>query len=448
MKKNSLENIVLLLISLFMGLQQVEAKPFKRGGVWYDLMSYYTGESGSPVQVYAYKVVRPPSGEEPYVGEISIASEVTDPDPLYEDFIGKSLPVAAIDGLAFRDCVNITRVSLPSSLIGILSGAFMGCENLTQIQIPRSVQIIESYVFNGCNSLTSIEIPNSVEDYSADLTSCEGLTEVIFEDGEKPLNLNSTKIGGKNVKTLYWGRNIEKSMYGETFATLGGEALEKVTIGGSVTFLPAGAFQSCTNLKEVIWKNSLKEIGRATFYKCTALESIDLPSGLQVIGKNAFDNCTNLQRVNSQQDGQFIIPNGVVKVLSYAFDGCSSLREVIIPSTCEEIASSAFRNISTITKVTCRAETPPVISDFTFTPATYNKATLVCPSPDSYSVADGWKNFFNIISEVEDLVSVSAPRTDISQKGNHVYDLSGRRIHHINSAPKGLYIVNGRAVVK
>jgi hypothetical protein len=63
---------------------------------------------------------------------------------------------------AFSDCVNITSIVIPDSVISINSYAFNNCNGLARVEIPDNVTTVGDYAFYGCTSLTSVVIGNSV----------------------------------------------------------------------------------------------------------------------------------------------------------------------------------------------------------------------------------------------------------------------------------------------
>lgn len=74
---------------------------------------------------------------------------------------------------------SATSVTIPSSVIGIRSGAFGNCLNLTSVTIPNSVTYINAYAFHDCCSLGSITIPYSVTSIGDDVFSrCSSLTSL------------------------------------------------------------------------------------------------------------------------------------------------------------------------------------------------------------------------------------------------------------------------------
>ena len=126
---------------------------------------------------------------------------------------------------AFRDCSNLTSVTIPNSVTTIGNSAFSGCRSLTSVTIPNSVTKIGDYAFSGCSALTSVTIPNSV-----------------------------TEIGGSAFE--------------------GCSALTSVTIPNSVTTIGMQAFNNCSALTSVTIPNSVKNIGIIAFANCTRITQI------------------------------------------------------------------------------------------------------------------------------------------------------------------------------
>ena len=63
---------------------------------------------------------------------------------------------------AFRQCKNLTNITIPQNVIWIEEYAFSGCNSLNDIIIPKDVTWIGDSAFSQCNNLTNIIIPNGV----------------------------------------------------------------------------------------------------------------------------------------------------------------------------------------------------------------------------------------------------------------------------------------------
>lgn len=108
-------------------------------------------------------------------------------DAIYNSTIFARLPKSSSsyevkDGIksiasgAFRQCSNLSSVSLPSSITKIGESAFAGCSALTSITIPSKTESIGDYAFHNCSKLTSIYIES---------TKTSGISPKAFEGVNK-----------------------------------------------------------------------------------------------------------------------------------------------------------------------------------------------------------------------------------------------------------------------
>ena len=70
--------------------------------------------------------------------------------------------MATIGQFAFENCGKLTSVGIPSSVLNIRSGAFAGCDQLTSIKLPQGLKEIGFFAFKMCRKLTSVTIPKDV----------------------------------------------------------------------------------------------------------------------------------------------------------------------------------------------------------------------------------------------------------------------------------------------
>jgi len=132
---------------------------------------YYLELGEQAVFIYDYKG----SG-----GSVTIPSQIN----------GKS--VLGIWISAFKDCDNITSVTIPNSVRAVMKYSFSGCTSLTSVTIPNGVGVIDVGAFEYCSSLTSVTIPNSIM-FIGDgaFQGCTRLTSVTFASGS---NITGTHI--------------------------------------------------------------------------------------------------------------------------------------------------------------------------------------------------------------------------------------------------------------
>lgn len=78
---------------------------------------------------------------------------------------GKSVPVTAIAGNAFKGNTTVKDIILGSNIERIGAGAFAGCTALERITIPKKVSMIPLGAFDGCTSLADIYYEGTPEEW-------------------------------------------------------------------------------------------------------------------------------------------------------------------------------------------------------------------------------------------------------------------------------------------
>lgn len=188
--------------------------------------------------------------ENSYSGNIIIPSSVK--------YQGKDYSIHRIASEAFKDCINLTSVTLSDGLFTIQTKAFSGCSSLNKITLPKSLDSIEDFAFEGCSSLKELYIPEFVFFIGKGIcNSCNKLISLSVSDQ----NSYYSSVNGSNIIVKKIGN-----------------------------MLVAG----CTNS---IITNEVNKIDEYAFYGITALKSITIPANITHIEENAFTGCSNLSDV-------------------------------------------------------------------------------------------------------------------------------------------------------
>ena len=85
-------------------------------------------------------------------------------------------------------------------------------------------------------------------------------------------------------------------------------------------------------------------VGEGAFNGCSGLTSIELPSTIQTIGDYAFKNCTGLSDI--------VLPNSVVSIGEGAFQGCTGLMGFTLSKRLKTISKDAFNCCTGLTSLT------------------------------------------------------------------------------------------------
>lgn len=314
MRKRNIITIIALFAALYVFAQEFES----------DGIRYYITSIQDKTASISY-------GE--HSGNLTIPSKVSYNEIEYD--------VTVIDFEAFRDCINLTSVTIPEGVLYIGEYAFYGCSNLKSISIPKSVMEIGWAAFSGCSSLTSITIPDNATIYGLDLSGCSSLTTI--------------------------------------------------TIPESVTVLFGFDLSGCSNLTSFSIPEGMTYIKEEAFKNCSSLKSIIIPESVDIIYYGAFSGCSGLTSIT--------IPNSVTTIQQSTFSGCNNVITLSIPESVTCIGQGAFNNCDSLKSVYCYIKTP-INYDNAFYLKTYSTATLYVPneSVEAYRNSDGWNNFQNIQS--------------------------------------------------
>ena len=103
---------------------------------------------------------------------------------------------------------------------------------------------------------------------------------------------------------------------------------------------------------------TVTKVGHWAFQYCSNLKSVSLPSTVTELGNYAFYHCDNLT--------SYEIPNSITSVGMYAFSECSGLESIVIPNTVTSIGVYAFQNCTSLASVTI-PNSLTTISNYMFT---------------------------------------------------------------------------------
>ena len=189
----------------------------------------------------------------------------------------------------------------------------------------------------------------------------------------------------------------------------------------------------------------MQTLGASAFEGCSSLTNVVLRKGITEVGIKAFKFCKALKEVN--------VPEGVTKLGNYAFHYCTALETVVLPASLERIGLNGFGNCSKLSKVTCYAPVPPTLTGNVFANTPNGKALFVpAGSITQYQTTANWKapSFASVTSGL-DKVETSAQTQQATDAPQGIYTLQGVRLGEAEMLPllpAGTYIVNGKKVMK
>lgn len=189
--------------------------------------------------------------------------------------------------------------------------------------------------------------------------------------------------------------------------------IQSVEIEEGVTSIGNSAFYDCTKITYAIIPNSVTGIGDDAFGGC-AFTSVTIPKSVTSIGRLVFTSCNKLTAINVDKDntkfcsvdgvlfnkdqtkliqypgglqGAYTVPNTVTNIGDDAFNLCSGLTDVTIPSGVTRIGYGAF--FSTSLKTVEIPETVTGMGWNAFNGCKYLTAINVSPKNTTFCSVDG-----------------------------------------------------------
>ena len=337
--------------------------------------------------------------------------------------------ITVIDGWAFRECENLTKVEMPS-VIDIWGMAFYQCSNLSDVDLSN-VQTIGDNAFYKCSNLSDIDITNVQTIGEAAFYECSNLSEIDFYNVQTIGKNAFYKANGLIEITFY--ENL-KEVGKEAFAFC--ENLKRVDMSRVYCDdykyqlkIDEKCFYYCSNLEEVLFSETTASIGYRAF-DYTSLEILELPEGLRFFGEDFISN-------PEPKPGLCVMKN----LKSFTFP-ISCFRNYPYNASCFAADFTASEElVDVVAKFTDPYEWQLIYT--TFNPLTYEKATLRVPvgTADLYRQCDGWKEFKNIVEDpnvFSGVEEVQSETEDIAIDGRclrvngdtdvyiKIYDISGK----------------------
>ncbi len=257
-----------------------------------------------------------------------------------------------IEAYAFKGLESLETIVIAKTIKSIGASAFEGCINLKEL-IGVIGGTVEAKAFYGCAALTAIDLTNAdtAKIGASAFEGCTALATVTAGDGLKYVGKNAFK------GTAWLNAKSGAVLLGNVFITYIGEE-EEITVPAQAKAIADSALEGNVTAQKVIIPNTVEYIG-INVLKGTAVVAIEIPYvgadasaqespyigylfGATEAGGNASALPVCLLQVEV---------TGGTELAANAFNGCTSLMYLYLPTTLTKIGTNAIANCAALTKL-------------------------------------------------------------------------------------------------
>lgn len=238
------------------------------------------------------------------------------------------------NGTAYRvtgigTCTD-THIRIPETheglpVKGLYTGCFRDCTQITAVTIPKTVDSISYEVFSGCSSLTTLTVDPANTTFSS----------------EGNCVLKKMQTAGEYKVVVGCGGSVIPADKGIVFIDLyafyRSPNLESVTVPEGVRIIDYAAFAECPALKSVTLPSTLVTVGASAFYRCTSFTSFELPRNLTSYGQGILSECSSLTELIIHTPEITDMSSGSYRAIGFLFgtrkfEGSVEVTQTVLPS--------------------------------------------------------------------------------------------------------------------
>ena len=348
----------------------------------------------------------------------------------------------AIPYASFSNCDALTEITLPADLEVIGDSAFINCDRLTHVTFPETLTMVGDHAFAYCDELKNVYFSGNRPEFgcnaNGEYSPFEGISVTVhyhagaegwrditpemlsggtgrvqFKEMEHIYSLEEMLVNNKGSNTVVCLRcgaeetvtvTCSEHMPGDWVVAkaptdqeeglreqqctvchevVASEILQKLISGKSgenvtwcldpnsglltvsgtgamkADYIPWIEYRSVITAVEV--GEGVETLCSGAFEKCSELSRVQLPSTLKAIPYCAFNECTALTRIT--------LPENVTEIGKYAFFGCSALEQIDLPEHLTELRYCSFAYCKAMKNFTVPAQVTVIDSSVFHTDA-------------------------------------------------------------------------------
>ena len=165
---------------------------------------------------------------------------------------------------------------------------------ITEVIVSEGATSLGDEVFRNCPNLTRISIPDTVTYIASPCPQSKKLPPY-------PLPAKIRSIHNE-IYTNYPERIVLPEGLETMWKVFMGTDIKSVYIPGSLKEISLYSFHGCRCLEEVIISEGVEKIESGAFFGCSSLKSVKIPASVKIIRGSAFADCESLTEVEIPED--------------------------------------------------------------------------------------------------------------------------------------------------
>jgi hypothetical protein len=278
---------------------------------------------------------------------------------------GVTYPVKYISLSAFKNCKNITQITIPEGYLSIGKNAFNSCTSLQKVSLPASLYKMDGNPFTRCESLSEINIDKNSKSFVSEdnvvfnknkdqlIIYAAGKTESDYSIPDCVSSITDYAFDSAiHLLNVHIPDNVD--YYGD--GAFNYSSITSVSFPESVTYIISNIFDYCPNLETVNIPKTVTSIYLDAFTLCPALLNVIVDNDNPVYSSsNGIIFSKNGEELVFYPQGKdsstYTIPSNVKKIRAKAFANNKNIETLIVPESVEQIGFNAFYKCTALSDI-------------------------------------------------------------------------------------------------
>lgn len=223
---------------------------------------------------------------------------------------------------------------------------------ISSVSFPDCLTRIPDGFCNGWKNLTAVELPSSITELGASaFADCPKLNfgVIDFVNGtpwSTIKNYGDFSLANTGVTSIIWPESEEGFTFGKGLFS-GNTLLTEANIPSWMHSIPESFFSNCTKVNKIVWEetrdNEKIAIGKSAFEGMSSLAEIIFPEVEVALGDNAFAKC---------KEAIFSWPEKNVTLGKYTFSECDAIDFEVFPDYITAIPEYCFYSSDGLKNIT------------------------------------------------------------------------------------------------